>query len=595
MTRRGHAGPSIRLHQLLLAVGLAVPVLLAAAAAWQNHADVTRESGATILRTAAVMQEHARKVFETVDLAIGQVNERVDDLDDAALAGAATADFLRRLRQSMDQVVSIAITDAAGTVRASSGPDVPNRSLAGTDLFRRVSADPAIVVAAAGDAEADSDAGAAILAAPSGAAPDAFTIARRRTTPDGHFAGMIQVAVSSRYFAGFYAKVAPRGAHSSMLLRADGAILARDPAVPGLLRLPPDSRLLPHMTEGGGDEQLYRAMALDGVTRDYAIGQVGTLPVFVVFAVPLPVVMARWHANLVNYGLVAALAAATLVLVSWLALRGAVAEQLALGRLRAEIAQREAAEDRLRHAQRMDAVGQLTGGVAHDFNNLLTAILGSLELIGRAAGRPDGKPRIDRLTETAIKAVQRGSVLTKSLLAFSRRQPLQPVTLDANALLADFIDFLQQAVGVGIGVTFAPSPDLPPCIADPAELQGALLNLAINARDAMPDGGRLSVVTEPRDLAEHDLSGNGEARPGRFAAIVVADSGTGMPPEVAAKAFEPFFTTKPIGQGTGLGLSQVFGFVRQLGGHVTIGTPVGGGTAVTLFLPAATRTGPPDA
>ena len=556
----------------MLAVAVLVPGLLFAAAAWQNHADVVREGGNAIRRTAAVMQEHARKVFETAELAIGQVSERIDDMEPAQLDDPATGELLGRLRASMDQVVSIAVMDENGIVVAASEPGVRGRDRSDSRVFQdgRAGGDRTFV----GPLER----GAGGMAG--------FPIARRRVGPDGQFAGVITVVASSAYFARFYATIAPPMRHVGLLLRADGTILAQDPAdaaaTPAIAGL-----LARRLAREAASDRLFRDTPDDGMARDAALRQVGGYPVFVAFVVPHRVVLARWYDNLVVFASVAALAASTLLLVSWLALRGAQAEQLALARLRGEIAQRQAAEEQLRHAQRMDAVGQLTGGVAHDFNNLLTAILGNLELIQRAGPRPDGMARVERLAATAIKAVERGSALTKSLLAFSRKQPLQPVALDANALVAELRDLLRQAAGVGVEVAFAPAAGLPACLADPAELQGALLNLVINARDAMPEGGRLRITTEVVGLGEAALADNPEARPGRFVALAVADTGHGMPAEVAAKAFEPFFTTKPIGQGTGLGLSQVFGFVRQLGGHVVIGAAAEGGTVVTLYLPVA--------
>ena len=259
-------------------------------------------------------------------------------------------------------------------------------------------------------------------------------------------------------------------------------------------------------------------------------------------------------------------------------------------RVRDALAERDQAEMALRRAQKLEVVGQLTGGVAHDFNNLLTAILGNLELIQRAAAAPDGGARIQRLSATAIKAVQRGAALTKSLLAFSRNQPLQPRAIDANALLEEFADLMRQAAGPAVDIRIDASAALPSCVADPAELEAALLNLVINARDAIVGSGGTGWVhirTRVAVLDEVALVANPEARPGLFVAIAVADNGPGMTADVSDKAFEPFFTTKPIGQGTGLGLSQVFGFARQLGGHVALDSMPSEGTVITVYLPVA--------
>ena len=566
---------SVRLHRVLLAAAVMVPGLLFGAAAWQNREDVLREGRDAIQRTAAVMQEHGRKVFETAELAIGQVDERIDDHDWERIGAASTSGFLHRLCAPMDQLVSIWIADADGRVRAGSQAWTPGSGIAGRDFFQ---------------AQKAADRGTYIGAAFTGAATSAasFAIIRRRTMPGGVFDGTIHAAASPDYFTRFYAEAAPPIAHVALLIRDDGAVLAREPADPAAVRtLAPGTPVMRHLATGEVQAGLLSDISSTGVPQDYAIRKIGAYPLYVVFAVPRAVLLERWYRNLRAYGAVAAAAALTLLVVSWLALRRAQAEEAALVRLRGEIAQRQAAEQQLRHAQRMDAVGQLTGGIAHDFNNLLTAILGNLELITRAARSLDGGEKVGRLAGTAMKAVQRGSALTKSLLAFSRKQPLLARPMDANALLADFIELVRQAVGVPITVTLVPAPGLPACVADPAELEAAILNLAINARDAMPGGGRIEISTGVAALSAEALAGNPEARPGRFVSVRVADTGSGMPPEVAGKAFEPFFTTKPVGQGTGLGLSQVFGFVRQLGGHVTIESTPGQGTAITLFLPVA--------
>ena len=417
-----------------------------------------------------------------------------------------------------------------------------------------------------------------------------FGISRRRTGLDGGFGGTTHVAASPAYFAQFYREAAPPFAHRAMLVRMDGVVLAQSPGN-DLPRMEGDGTLMRQITEHPDAGTFQGSLRLDGVDRVYGYRKVGAYPVYVAFGLDTAALDRRWHTNMRIYALFAGVAALTLLGVSLLALRGARAEQTALRDLRREIIQRQAAEAQLRHSQRMDAVGQLTGGVAHDFNNLLTVIMGNLELIERAAaGLPDGDPvraKVARLAGAALRGVQRGAALTRSLLAFARRQPLQMTVLDVNALLEDFTVLVRQAVGAPVAVTFEPDPGLPPCRTDPAQLEAAVLNLAINARDAMPDGGRLRITTGTATLDAAALAGNSEAQPGRFVTVVVADTGSGMTPDVVAKAFEPFFTTKPIGEGTGLGLSQVFGFARQLGGHVTIRSAPGQGTTVTLCLPTA--------
>ena len=231
-------------------------------------------------------------------------------------------------------------------------------------------------------------------------------------------------------------------------------------------------------------------------------------------------------------------------------------------------------------------MGQLTGGVAHDFNNLLTAILGTVQLLDRHLGAAADQ-RTRKLLDMARDAVRRGASLNQSLLAFARRQSLKPADLDANALLEGFAPLVQRAVGEAVTLELYLAAHLPWCRVDASQLEAAILNLAINARDAMPRGGSLRLETRAAWLDAELLAGNADARPGGFVAIALRDTGTGMLAEVRDRAFEPFFSTKPVGHGTGLGLSQVFGFVRQLGGHVTIESSVGLGTSITLFLPVA--------
>ena len=257
--------------------------------------------------------------------------------------------------------------------------------------------------------------------------------------------------------------------------------------------------------------------------------------------------------------------------------------EAAYTKLRAETTEREKAEEALRQSQKMEAVGQLTGGIAHDFNNLLQAVGGSLELLERrlAVGRTD----VDKYARAAREAVNRAAALTQRLLAFSRRQPLNPRRVDLNALVLGMQDLIRRSIGESIHLNIALEARVRGTWADANQLENALLNLVINARDAMPKGGRLTIATTGVAPGDPRLAAQPELAPGEYVALTVADTGTGMPPDVLARAFEPFFTTKPIGQGTGLGLSQLYGFARQSGGHVGIDSAVGRGTAVTLFLP----------
>lgn len=241
-----------------------------------------------------------------------------------------------------------------------------------------------------------------------------------------------------------------------------------------------------------------------------------------------------------------------------------------------------AAEERLRQAHKMEAVGQLTGGIAHDFNNMLAVIIGSLDMLERRIAQ--GASDLDRYIVAAKDGATRAAALTQRLLGFARQQPLAPVALDINALVSGMIDLLMRTLGEKVTVETRLQSQLATALADPNLLENVVLNLSVNARDAMPDGGRLTIETVNRTLDAAEAAELGLAA-GDYVALTVADTGSGMSDEVAARAFDPFFTTKGVGKGTGLGLSQVFGFARQSGGHVAIDTAPGRGTRVTLLLP----------
>jgi PAS domain S-box-containing protein len=254
--------------------------------------------------------------------------------------------------------------------------------------------------------------------------------------------------------------------------------------------------------------------------------------------------------------------------------------------LEQEMAIRASTEAALRQSQKMEAVGQLTGGIAHDFNNMLSGVLGGLDIIRRrlASGRIDD---LDRFMDAATTSAQRAAALTSRLLAFSRRQSLDARSVDINALTQALADLLARTVHENIALEIVPGAGAPHAIVDANQLENAILNLAINARDAMPEGGRLTVSVDMAELDAQGLGDDGDLLAGRYVVIAVTDTGVGIAPEVMEKIFDPFFTTKPIGQGTGLGLSMVYGFARQSGGQVRVHSRPGQGTSVRLYLPAS--------
>jgi signal transduction histidine kinase len=252
-------------------------------------------------------------------------------------------------------------------------------------------------------------------------------------------------------------------------------------------------------------------------------------------------------------------------------------------KLVAETEARHVAEAQVRQIQKMEAIGQLAGGIAHDFNNMLAVIMGSLDMLLRRLKR--GDTDITRFVESATEGARRAADLTKRLLAFSRQQPLSPARVDANKLVAEMSELIRRAIGEDVALETILAGGLWKVHVDAGQLENSILNLAVNGRDAMPGGGRITIETANGHLDEQYARENPGAKPGQYVLVAFTDTGEGMPPDTVNRAFDPFFTTKPAGQGTGLGLSQVYGFVKQSGGHIKIYSEVGRGTTVKIYLP----------
>jgi signal transduction histidine kinase/CheY-like chemotaxis protein len=557
---------SVRLHRLLLVASLLVPASVFVAAASWNRSEVLRENTETISRTTAILHEHARKVFDTVELALGRVDDRVRTISWDEISSPEMNAFLRDLKAPLEQAVSIWVTDATGHVRAGSQDWNPAVSIAEREWFA---------------VQRERDAGTYISAAYEGKATKtaSFAVSRRRSTADGQFDGIIHIALSPDYFAQFYGEAAPSGPHVAALLREDGEVLARAPGRPSPSRLVREAlmRAISARPSGGG---LSGLSTTDQRERFYAYRRVSPYALYVAFGIDAAVVLQRWYGNVMIYGGVAALSALTLFLVSWLALRRAQAEQQALVELRRENAQRLAAEQRLLQSQKMESIGQLTGGIAHDFNNLLAVILGNLDLLRKRIKDDD---RARRLLEGAIQGAQRGAALTQRLLAFSRRQDLTPRAVDVATLVGNMTDLLSRSLGPSIQIVTQFPADLPPVNIDPNQLELALLNLAVNARDAMPISGTITISARSEEISP-DMQDWG-LNPGRYVCIAVRDTGLGMDADTLARAVEPFFTTKGVGKGTGLGLSMIHGFAVQSGGAMKLMSATGKGTTAEMWLP----------
>jgi signal transduction histidine kinase len=428
-------------------------------------------------------------------------------------------------------------------------------------------------------------------------------IARRVNSPDGGLSGLAVGAIRLSYFERFYRSLHVTPGSGFSLWWRDGMLLARFPAVPdkvGTIATSPGvaERIARH--EAGTYET---PLSVDGKDRILSFQVLRNYPLVVGVSRTRAEILARWQSSAMVIAAAGLVSAVALALMLWAMARQFLAYEAAnraLGERRQAVEARDEAEEHVRQLQKMEALGQLTGGVAHDFNNLLQAVRSGLHLL-EAGGEIRGT-ETRRALQVASQAVDRGATLTQHLLAFARRQRLAPAPVDLGAQVAGMATLLERTLGGAIRIRIdrdaAVPPAVPPALVDPHQFDIALLNLAINARDAMPDGGTLTIAVTSllvedkaaEDKAEGKAADQGISpalAPGGYVAVTVRDSGTGMPADVLARACEPFFTTKPVGQGSGLGLSMVHGLTAQSGGGMRLESHLGLGTAITLYLPHA--------
>jgi two-component system NtrC family sensor kinase len=562
---------TIRLLWVLAAAALLLPVLLFAFASWRSRDATEALADERLERSLDVMQEQTLKVFQSMNLALGAIDNLLASKSAAEIAAAEPRlhEELRRIQGALPEVQSIWIfgPDGHPQVMTRETPALTNQDYSKEDYFTVPRDGPPGVYIGG------------IHASISGGEPY-FTFARARRDAAGRFVGVIEMSLLPSDFARFYSRLAMTSGLSYSLVRDDGTMLSRFPLRPGETRLGESSRFhqaLAANAEGGFYASSSR---FDGLERRFAYRRLPGLPIYLNAGIETAQIRNEWIAGMLPH-LIFGIPATLFLFVSLLVVLQRTR------RLYAEQDRREKAEATVRQTQRLDAIGRLTGGVAHDFNNLLMIIIGNLETIQRAiAGGLDGAaPRLERASRNAMEGAQRAATLTQRLLAFARLHPLDPRPLDVNRLLNDLSAFLSRTLGEDISLEVVGLAGLWGVAADQAQLETALINLAVNARDAMPDGGKLTLETHNVILDESYCRANADIRAGEYVLIAVTDSGSGMAHETLDKAFEPFFTTKPSGQGTGLGLSQVYGFVKQSGGHVKIYSEVGEGTTVKVYLP----------
>jgi signal transduction histidine kinase len=573
---------AFELSRLLLLASLLGPALIFVLLAWWTYDVVLREAKREIAWTSEVARQHAAKVFDSFRLASDRIDDLVSGTSDTALRSSEKVYFDRisNMIRDLPQIESLIVLgrDARPLISTAAFPTPASVDFADRDYFQALKSGAQTYISKVQVSRIDGK----IF----------FGWGRSRKDADGAFNGVIDLAVSRRFFMRFYETLISEVGDSVegrvvTMARDDGQILVRYPVYDGgAATLPPQNAYFTAI-RANPEAGLYRSRAVtepEAPLHWYAYRKVPGHPVYILAGRSIASILAVWERGVLRYLAVGVPGTAAIFLLTLFTLRGADRERLALLQVQDEMRRREHVEEELRHAQKMEAVGLLTGGLAHDFNNIITGISGSLELAGKriAQGRLQ---EVDRYFGHAVASTQRAAALTHRLLAFARRQPLAPKVVRVDGLILSLEDLLRRTtLGEAVTLDIAFAAGLWQTLCDPHQLENALLNLCINARDAMPEGGRITIAatnirSSRAPAVEATLS------PGDYVALSVTDTGTGMPAEVAARAFEPFFTTKPPGEGTGLGLSMIYGFARQSGGLAVLRSTLAKGTTVTLFLP----------
>jgi two-component system NtrC family sensor kinase len=556
---------AIRLLKLMMVASLVLPAVLFAFAAMASYRNFERVSDERIDRSLDILHEHALKVLQTIERTFAEIDEIVRGMsdDDIRQNEGSLHARLKRIVDAMPQLQGIAVMDRDGHALVSSNiASVPkNLNLSTPDYFQaQTTGNPGTYVSSVHEPRMG------------GLNTFFFALSQQRQSDDGKFNGVVSIAVYPSYFEDFYAKMSNADGSYFGMARADGGFLARYPVPKDRLSKLDDRSQFRIGVERGLERDIFSVDSqLDGIDRRIGYRKLSGFPVYVLAGVEKSAIVNDWLSYMSSHLVFGLPATAFLFFGFALALRRTK-------RLYDEADRRELAEGALRQSQRLEAIGQLTGGVAHDFNNLLMIISGSVQ---RLRGELTDKKHV-RLLDMMAAATQSGETLTRPLLTYSRQQTLTPQVIDLSQRLPLLRELLMRSLRADIDIKVDVPDSVCAIRVDPGEFELAILNLAVNAKDAMPAGGTLSIraksVTLKGEATEEGLSGE-------FVAIRVADTGHGIPPDVLARVFEPFLTTKEVGKGTGLGLSQVYGFAKQSGGTATITSTEGRGSAITIYLP----------
>jgi two-component system, NtrC family, sensor kinase len=585
--RRPEQESALGLLKVLLVASLVVPTLLFIGFSYITYWNAIDDTRRDLRRVSQIARENAVKVLATEVQVAARVNDLVRGMSTVEVRSseASLHDTMARIVSSLPDISTVMIIGNDGHPLVSSAvASVPAQSdLSDRDFFSAVH---------------DGYPGTFVSRLQLGAVTERlfFGLSTAWAGPDGARKGVIVVGVLPSVFQDFYAAMIgsdadPRG-QILTLVRGDGQMILRYPSIPGSPpRVDVGNPFLESIAVSPDNGTYYNRSVVDAGTpeRLFAYERVPGFPLYVVAGRSRDVIIADWARTMASHLVFGVPATLALFLVTLTALRRTRQKEEALALTAAEMRRREVAEAALMQRQRLDAVGEMTGGVAHDFNNLLTIVMGNLEMIERRAG----DPRIQRLASNAMVAGKRGAEITRKLLSFSRRQFVSPENVNLNERLLEFKPLLDQAARP-CAIDLKLDSDTAVVRLDPGQLETAIVNLVANARDAMisagmGDYGRISIIITPTVIDEADRP---DLSAGAYVRVSVSDTGPGMDPATAARAFEPFFTTKDVGAGTGLGLSQVYGFSRQAGGDARIVTTRGEGTTIELLLPQTEEPAP---
>ena len=553
--------------RLVIAVALVLPILGLVAVGAFLYRQAFEEAKQELEALSHIAQEHALKMLETNEMLLARMLDLLGaQKDDEVLArGAELHERLKRLASELPQVQGLFMHGADGRSLATSVVAPAPRHIDYSDrewyVAQRSGKGRGVFITEQLKSRATGEA--------------FFDMNRRRAFPDGSFAGTVNVSLRPEYLTAFYKELAATAPGLRVaVFRSDGRLLARWPEnVPSDAAIPQDHPVMRQVAAGVGVGILESVSPFDPEPRVTSFRRLGDYPLYVAAAFLRRDIVAGWASRVILLSLFVVPMACAFAWMAWLGLKRTREELDAVQRLEEETTRRQRSELALAHAQKLEAMGRLTGGVAHDFNNLLMIVSTNLHLLKRLIPQTTEHPQIAAID----RALDSGTRLTRQLLAFSRRQALKPERIVLQDRMNALLTLLRPVLPGSIEVTGIVAPDTGAIVVDAAELELALINLALNARDAMDNGGRLEISA--RNAAPGELD-----RAGDYVVIEVVDTGSGIDPAIVERVLEPFFTTKPAGRGSGLGLSQVHALCQSAGGTVRINSRQGGGTRVSLYF-----------